>query len=293
MEGRQAGGGISGGGGGASGGGGDVISSGGGGAAERVGPSVRVDSPAGTASRAQQRQQQQQQQQREASSPAALRRGAGAEQPTGGRVSPHPRAPANHDPALAAAGAVRPKVLFPPIGRPCNPNEPHTCGDGAAPGPLPLLGAPGSPTLTSPSPPRSPAVGPRTVAGGGAGGVAHCKSGKSVGTSVWAAPGSPIAPPDTREQFLIWLDSTFAAPDGAAGGLSGCAGFREEAQRRRQRKAAFEEQWGCGGGGGGGGGEGGACGGDARGLQRLLCRPLYHLWQDSPDAFDRQGADSV
>lgn len=39
-------------------------------------------------------------------------------------------------------------------------------------------------------------------------------------TSVAGVPGSPMSAPDSREQFLIWMDSTFADASGHADGAS-------------------------------------------------------------------------
>lgn len=274
-------------------------------------PPVRVESPCG-------RGPIRAAQQAMASPPAAAARasaggGGGTSSSTqalvGGRQQQHtqnsPQLPAaatataatTHDPALAAASIVRPKVLFPPIGRPSNPDDPTSgtgagCSGSGAPhgvpgGAYPWAESPGGAAARG-SPPHSPQLRPRTVGGlraVGAGGLGRSKSSKSQATSMWASPGSPIAPPDSREQFLIWLDSTFAGDAAAGGGSGGAAGYQAEAMKRRQRRMLFEEQWGLGCGG-----EGLGTGGiESRGLQRLLCRPLHHLWQDSPEAFSRQG----
>jgi hypothetical protein len=218
--------------------------------------------------------------------------------PLPGRTSPGPQGDGAtfQDPALAAASLVRPKALFPPITRPSNPEDLPAASPQRPPHFVPSAwGGPGQ--LRAPSPatasslPRSPQPGARGLREG----VVHSKSARSATTSLQAGPGSPIAPPDNREQFLIWLDSTFGGDGVAAGGagtlLDGgdCGGgFRDEAQRRRQQRRAFEEQWGLVCSGGRGGKEAG--GTDGKGLQRLLCRPLHHLWQGSPDAYTRQGS---
>lgn len=124
---------------------------------------------------------------------------------------------ASVDSALAAAAVVRPKVVFPPISR-------STVG-------LPEGEAfrAGSPTAGWPSPPATAAAGAgndvlRGLAGGcrpsalvpphsgghGLRGGVGGRSAKSrAATSVAGMPGSPTAAPDSREQFLIWMDSTF------------------------------------------------------------------------------------
>lgn len=245
-------------------------------------PRLRVESPAGRPARQHAQDGSPPQGHHASGSPGSI---AATRPPSN---SPH-GTKATQDVALAAAATIRPKVLFPPIGCPSNPDDP-TAGAGT-------LGSPqsspqGSPLpFGLPPPQRSPQGRPGTVHNSGSGALRNVKSCRSRGTSVWTSPGSPIAPPDSREQFLIWLDSTFTAPDAAAGPNSGDGaaggGYREEAQRRRQQRLEFEEQWGLGC----------SCpdaaapgaGMESRGLQRLLCRPLYHLWQDSPEAFSRQG----
>jgi hypothetical protein len=160
------------------------------------------------------------------------------------------------DPVLAAASVVRPKVLFPSIMQ-HQGNVAAATASVAAGSPAPL---PGASTRPQPPPPGSLQPGAATA-------------------QVPATGGS--SSPDLRRQFLAWLDGTLAAGDAAANELGPGSGGGGN---------------GGGGGsssgsGGGGGGALGSCGlADRASLQRLLCRPLQHLWQGSPEALARQGA---
>lgn len=142
------------------------------------------------------------------------------------------------DTVVTAAAVLRPKVVFPPISRSagdvgCNteafrassPSSPTAAGSGW----------PGSPTagqaesgalatgLSKPPaiiPPRSAGLrssqGPRSLRSRGA------------ATSVAAMPGSPGIAPDNREQFLIWMDSTFLDVNEGSQGMSGADGAHRE-----------------------------------------------------------------
>ncbi|WIA12059.1 hypothetical protein OEZ85_012136 [Tetradesmus obliquus] len=200
---------------------------------------------------------------------------------------------ASLDSALSAATVLRPKVVFPPISR-------SNVG---------LTGSEqfraSSPTSAWPSPPGTAAAmggsmpddvvqclsgnrGCRPSAlcpPHGGNGTAHgmrsagARSAKSrAATSVAGMPGSPIAAPDSREQFMIWMDSTFTdvSGDGSA--------MRAQSPQAAAERVSFRRQlW------------------DENGewlqpepetsqaLQRLLCRPLKHLWQDTPEARLRSG----
>jgi hypothetical protein len=136
---------------------------------------------------------------------------------------------ASLDSALSAAAVLRPKVVFPPISR---SNVGLTASEQFRAG---------SPTSAWPSPPGTAAAMQGSMpddvvqglSGGrgrrpsalcpphGGNGTAHsarnvgARSAKSrAATSVAGMPGSPIAAADSREQFMIWMDSTFTDVSG-------------------------------------------------------------------------------
>lgn len=149
------------------------------------------------------------------------------------------------DAALSPGTVVRPKVVFPPISR-------STAGMLAASSAGEQWVRAGSPTgleqqQLEQSLPASPAAGqgrtspsrqgrgaaagnnPPRTATGARGSTAYAatrsparnRSVKSrAATSVAGVPGSPMSAPDSREQFLIWMDSTFADASGHADGGS-------------------------------------------------------------------------
>lgn len=152
------------------------------------------------------------------------------------------------DTALNPTTVVRPKVLFPPISRSTagmlaatagsreqwtRASSPPATGQQQQPG----LSPPASPTAACrASPSRQGGRGqvgfnpPPTA--GARGGTAHSRSpvrNRSVksraATSVAGVPGSPMRPPDSREQFLIWSDQIFdsAFADGGAARSEGAA----------------------------------------------------------------------
>ncbi|KAF8071180.1 hypothetical protein HT031_001262 [Scenedesmus sp. PABB004] len=206
---------------------------------------------------------------------------------------------ASLDSALGAAAVLRPKVVFPPISRggAALGGGGTGGGDGLHPGSLqPAAGGQLSGGCGPPSPPagggappglvggqgfRPPALAPPGTAHGQRGGGARsAKSARSAAaTSVAGVPGSPSgAPPDSREQFIIWLDSTFLELGDRALAF-GATPSGPAHDRRSARRPLWDDR------------------GDwlqpepesATALQRLLCRPLKHLWQDSPEARARAG----
>lgn len=122
------------------------------------------------------------------------------------------------DTVLAAAGVLRPKVVFPSITRAA-----AVSGEGAdyarASSPSSPTATstmwPGSPSAASQAAPGSPAaagkpsvVPPRTAPSRGSPGNRNLRS-RGAASSVAGIPGSPMAAPDSKEQFMIWMDSTF------------------------------------------------------------------------------------
>eukprot|EP00882_Tetradesmus_deserticola_P015812 GHRQ01016854.1.p1 GENE.GHRQ01016854.1~~GHRQ01016854.1.p1 ORF type:complete len:270 (-),score=86.08 GHRQ01016854.1:461-1270(-) len=151
---------------------------------------------------------------------------------------------ASLDSALSAAAVLRPKVVFPPI---CRSNVGLSANE---------QGRAGSAASAWPSPPGSAAAGTghmpddavQGVSGGrgsrpaalcpphGGSGTAQgtrnvgTRSAKSrAATSVSGMPGSPTAAPDSREQFMIWMDSTFS--DASGDGGNACAQSPQAAER--------------------------------------------------------------
>jgi hypothetical protein len=232
-------------------------------------------------------------------------------------------APAEWTPEAIAAVA-RPKVLLPPITK-LGGDVAWEVGGHSVPGVTA-----GSPRAgQSPKSPHGPiADGSAGVSGvrsasmiqnasavmSGSGGRLE-RAGRSLksraGTSVWGAPGSPIAPPDSREQFLIWMEATFTEGTPAAPYAGPSRGGAAEEGRRSTPGTAGGHSSG-GGPGGGGGGEVPQGGGQvtrtrrrllwdengewvevepesSRTLHRLLCRPVSHMWQETPEARARAG----
>jgi hypothetical protein len=133
------------------------------------------------------------------------------------------------DSALSAAAVLRPKVVFPPISRSnvgSTGSEQFRAGSPLSAWPSP----PGTAAAMAGSMPDDVMQG---LAGGrgcrpsalvpphGGNGTAHgmrnvgARSAKSrAATSVAGMPGSPMGAPDSREQFMIWMDSTFTDVSG-------------------------------------------------------------------------------
>jgi hypothetical protein len=133
------------------------------------------------------------------------------------------------DSALSAAAVLRPKVVFPAISRSnvgLTGNEQYRAGSPLSAWPSP----PGTAAAVAGSMPDDAMQG---LSGGrgcrpsalvpphGGNGTAHgmrnvgARSAKSrAATSVAGMPGSPMGAPDSREQFMIWMDSTFTDVSG-------------------------------------------------------------------------------
>eukprot|EP00879_Flechtneria_rotunda_P024201 GHRR01025649.1.p1 GENE.GHRR01025649.1~~GHRR01025649.1.p1 ORF type:complete len:986 (+),score=357.96 GHRR01025649.1:892-3849(+) len=202
----------------------------------------------------------------------------------GGPIS-HPLS-ASVDSTMPAAAVLRPKVVFPAISK-----GTVTGHAGAIESYSPI--AMGLPNLGSPALPgaevqqgQQPGVKHRppgilTAVNGGTGypspipvGALSCKS--KAATSIAGFPGSPTSTIDSKDQFLIWMDTTFAdMQQSRERGMSPVA----DVERKTTRRQMFDED------------------GKwlqpepetSQALQRLMCRPLKHMWQDSPQARARAG----
>ena len=212
----------------------------------------------------------------------------------------NPMLTASLDSALSAASMLRPKVILPPITKLAHEAARGSLDQTAAVGYSTIpdtqapvnqdalataLKKPNRPEGTFPQGPPSPS---QAATGHGAStafpkSIIAVRSGRSrAGTSTWGSPGSPIAPPTSKEQFLIWMDSTFNDhTDQQEGGLEdgGSGGGAGGMVVRTARRMLWDEQ------------------GEwldvepetSKGLQRLLCRPLSHLWQETPESRARAG----
>lgn len=157
------------------------------------------------------------------------------------------------DAALSPNTVIRPKVMFPPISRSTagmlqatagtreqwiRAGSPQTAGQqqqqqtGLSPPGSPTAAGRTSPSrgglrvqLAAPSPPRT--AGTRSGTAHGRNPVRNRSQKSRAATSVAGVPGSPMRPPDSREQFLIWsdqiFDSAFADGAGYTGGAAGAA----------------------------------------------------------------------
>lgn len=164
------------------------------------------------------------------------------------------------DTALCPSTVIRPKVMFPPISRSTagmlaanagtreqwiRAGSPPTAGqqqqgqvDMSPPG-SPTAAGPMSPSRGGPrvrlaaSPPRT--AGTRSGTAHGRSPVRNRSQKSRAATSIAGVPGSPMRPPDSREQFLIWSDQIFdnAFADGT-GYSEGAAGAAEPWARARQ-----------------------------------------------------------
>ncbi|MEW5317782.1 MAG: hypothetical protein WDW38_009052 [Sanguina aurantia] len=236
--------------------------------------------------------------------------------PGDGQRDPSPRKPRllkmspngavlNASSGIALAATVRPKVVFPSItirerndtsrGRDKNPSMPSAAGAGS-PG-LQLGGqlARTCGSLTTPSdatmlcvhgafrlPPARRLHRCRRGDGGSGGSCGGNTSTSGEGFEQPAGEGHDAH--DSRNRFLSWIDSTFLDLEAAGGApftvkAAGSIPAGTEAHRKTFRRALWDEN------------------GDwleeepesMKALHRLLCRPLNHLWNETPEVRARHG----
>ncbi|MEW5306191.1 MAG: hypothetical protein WDW36_008675 [Sanguina aurantia] len=211
--------------------------------------------------------------------------------PGDGQRDPSPRKPRllkmspngavlNASSGIALAATVRPKVVFPSItirerndtsrGRDKNPSMPSAAGAGS-PG-LQLGGqlARTCGSLTTPSDATMLCV--------------HGGNTSTSGEGFEQPAGEGHDAHDSRNRFLSWIDSTFLDLEAAGGApftvkAAGSIPAGTEAHRKTFRRALWDEN------------------GDwleeepesMKALHRLLCRPLNHLWNETPEVRARHG----
>ncbi|KAJ9524025.1 hypothetical protein QJQ45_022487, partial [Haematococcus lacustris] len=211
------------------------------------------------------------------------------------RLSPN-GALLNNSVDTAIAITVRPKVVFPPIvenkedvwagqspGSAMGPNQAARWNAAAqrSPGSLPQVQQASPQPQASWSGTQPPS---ESVRGSEAGSLAPASETSRAPSMVQQVPGNAgadVMTSDSRQRFLSWLDSTFmAGADGLGSDASQSGnGPRDDGGKRSFRKPLWDEY------------------GDwldeepesAKALGKLLCRPLNHLWNDSPEVRHRHG----